>query len=148
MELTLRRDFDNHKSTLSRLYINGSLFCMGLEDRYRETKVKGETRIPFGRYEIKLRFDSPMAARYESKYGTNGMLWLQDVKGFDYIYIHIGNHDDDSQGCILVGESRVQTAENGRVLQMVTKSTKTYKDLHKIVSSAIAKSKVYITILD
>ena len=33
------------------------------------------------------------------------MLWLQDVEGFEWVYIHIGNTDNDSLGCILVNNS-------------------------------------------
>ena len=32
-------------------------------------------------------------------------LWLQDVPGRSEILFHKGNRDDDSQGCILIGES-------------------------------------------
>ena len=30
-----------------------------------------------------------------------GMLWLQNVENFQWVYIHIGNDDDDTEGCPL-----------------------------------------------
>lgn len=81
--------------------------CGTLEDEHRDEKVAGETRIPAGRYEIKLRTDSPMADKYRARYGEwhRGMLWLQNVPGFEWVYIHTGNTDDHTEGCILVGYS-------------------------------------------
>ena len=38
--------------------------------------------------------------------------WLQDVEGFDDIFIHRGNKPGDSSGCILVGKER----EGGEIL--------------------------------
>ena len=66
-----------------------------LEDEYRETKEKGETRIPAGTYKIKLRKEGGFHGRYTTKYGSmhKGMLHVQDVPGFDYILIHTGNTD-------------------------------------------------------
>ena len=103
MELIIKRLLDDSRSTVGKLYLDGRLFAGTLEDTRRHKKVPRLTRIPAGRYEIKLRFDSPMAKRYEELYGTRGMLWLQDVEDFEWVYIHIGNDDDDSDGCILVG---------------------------------------------
>lgn len=39
--------------------------CYTLEDEHRALKVKGETRIPEGRYEIKLRKEGGFHSRYE-----------------------------------------------------------------------------------
>jgi len=39
--------------------------CYTLEDEHRALKVKGETRIPEGKYEIKLRKEGGFHSRYE-----------------------------------------------------------------------------------
>jgi hypothetical protein len=64
--------------------------------------VAGETCIPIGRYEIKFRDAGGMNEKYKKKYvGHIGMLHLQNVPGFKWIYIHPGNTDDHTEGCIL-----------------------------------------------
>ena len=81
-----------------------------LEDEYRETKEKGETRIPAGTYKIKLRKEGGFHGRYTTKYGSmhKGMLHVQDVPGFDYILIHTGNTDEHTDGCLLVGNTKTE----------------------------------------
>ncbi len=91
--------------------------CYTIEDEYREVKVKKETRIPAETYELKLRVDSPLSNRYKVRFPDihEGMIWLQDVPDFKYIYIHCGNDDDDTDGCILVGSyARVDRVLNSR----------------------------------
>lgn len=78
-----------------------------LEDEARTKKVWGETRIPAGSYDLAYRTEGGHHARYAEKFAAihKGMLWLQNVPGFEWILIHIGNSDDDTAGCILVGDS-------------------------------------------
>lgn len=93
---------------MGRLVVPGLVPHMHtLEDEYRARKVPGETSIPAGIYEIRLRTEGGMHQKYARRFPWHvGMLWLQDVPGFEWIYIHIGNDDDDTDGCILVGETR------------------------------------------
>jgi hypothetical protein len=109
MILTLKRFSDDGDTTLGALFVNldvsQELACFTVEDQKQTKKVYGETRIPAGVYRIKLRKRSPMASRYDEKYkhiNHKGMLWLQDVEGFEWIYIHVGRTDDHTEGCILV----------------------------------------------
>lgn len=76
-----------------------------LEDPYRPTKVPGVTRIPSGRYRLSLRQTGAMHQKYRQRFpdSHHGMLWLRHVPGFEYVYIHIGNTPEDTEGCILVG---------------------------------------------
>lgn len=151
MELTLKRLIDSHDDTSGIIYINGKAFCFTLEDTFRHKKEYGLTRIPAGRYKILLRKGSPMAERYLRNHDTDGMLWLQDVPGFTYIYIHIGNNDEDSEGCILVGtqlQFSILQTEN-RLEQRVIDSRSLYIALHKMLAPKfIAGEDVYITIID
>lgn len=70
------------------------LRCFTLEDELREIKIDGETAIPAGRYEVVMEF-SP-------KFGRE-LLTLLDVPGFKKIRIHSVRDDDDTEGCIGVG---------------------------------------------
>lgn len=89
-----------------------------LEDEHREVKVPGETRIPAGRYEIKLRTEGGMHEQYKTIYPWHrGMLHLQDVPNFTWIYIHPGNVDDHTAGCILVGDGSWQNITRAGALQ-------------------------------
>lgn len=105
-----------------------------LEDEHRTEKVYGETRIPAGRYEIKLRTEGGFHERYSKQFGDihKGMLWLQDVPGFQWVLIHVGNTDDDTAGCLLVGSA---PTEQGTI----TASAKAYKRVYTHVVSALLR---------
>ena len=82
--------------------------CFTLEDEYRAEKVKHHTRIPEGIYKLELRRYGGFHARYQERYGSDwhkGMLEVLDVPGFTDILVHCGNTDEDTSGCILVGDS-------------------------------------------
>ena len=59
MRLEVQRFSSGDDSTLGLLFdVSGGdreFLCFTLEDEKRDIKVKGETRIPAGKYEIKLR---------------------------------------------------------------------------------------------
>ncbi|MCK5604900.1 hypothetical protein KAR91_23620 [Candidatus Pacearchaeota archaeon] len=149
MELILQRWLDNHETTIGPISIDGLPFCMGLEDTFRHDKVYGETRIAAGRYEIKMRYDSPMEKRYRKRYRTKGMIHLQDVSGFKYVYIHIGNDEDDSDACILCGRSAVLNVIDRKLKYTLMRSTDAYQELHARISAALdTGDHVFITILD
>lgn len=102
--IKMNRLFDDGDTTLGVMDCLG-FPCTTLEDENRAIKVAGETRIPAGIYQIKLRTEGGMVRRYRERFGHQGMLWLQDVPNFEYVYIHIGNDDEDTAGCILVGRT-------------------------------------------
>lgn len=148
MDLTLERFSGADESTLGLLFMNGAFFCYTLEDQFNEPKVPGETRIPPGKYQILLRTDGGMHQRYGNRFPWHkGMLWLQMVPGFTFIYMHVGNKDDDSEGCILTGDGQMQNVtERGQV----TSSVAAYKRLYEVVVEALSHvtEEVWITIHD
>lgn len=156
MELFLKRILDNKQATIGDLYIYnaldaGGLFCHTLEDTFRHDKIAGETRIPAGRYQMGLRYGSPMANRYQEKFGTNGMLQILDIPNYKYVYLHIGNTDEETLGCPLVGAIWQSKINNGLSTLRVLESTTVYKKLHSIVAPVIEAGYpeiVFITILD
>jgi hypothetical protein len=125
------------ESTLGVLYLNNAPECFTLEDEFRAEKIPGETRIPAGEYKIDLRrVDSPMTQRYRLKHSWfSWHLEIQDVPGFKYVYIHKGNRDDDTDGCLLVGDGLTtnQHDQDG----YVGPSTGAFKRLYTKVRQAI-----------
>lgn len=152
MELILKRFSGADESTLGLVFVEQKFFCYALEDQHNEPKIPGETRIPAGRYQIKLRNEGGMITRYKKRFSWHGgMLWLQDVPGFRFIYLHVGNKDDDSDGCILVGDGQVQNVtERGQV----TSSVAAYRRLYETITEALSPlpptqaEEVWITIYD
>lgn len=136
MKLLLLRYSSRKNSTLGILstVIAGvtTFFSYTLEDEYREYKLAGKTRIPAGEYEIKLRDAGSVNKKYHKWFDNHkGMLWLQNVENFEWIYIHVGNTDKQTEGCILVGETAV---------------TSVYGD-HKLRSSEAAYERLYEMLL-
>lgn len=146
MELKLPRFSGGDEATLGLLHVDGKFFCYTLEDQFNEPKVPGETRIPPGRYQITLRDEGGMTQRYEKRFDFHiGMLWIRDVPDFKFVYIHTGNNDDHSEGCILVGDGQFQNVtERGQV----SSSVSAYTRLYNAIIGALALEEVWITIED
>ena len=115
-----------------------TFLCYTLEDEQRDVKVWGETRIPAGTYKLKLRKEGGFHNRYLSRYGADfhkGMIWVQDVPGFEWILWHSGNTDENTAGCLLLGNSQ----ENNIVKKdgFIGASRDAYKFVYPRVQSAI-----------
>ncbi|MCU4177664.1 DUF5675 family protein [Carboxylicivirga sp. N1Y90] len=137
MNLKVIRYSGSKESTLGLLFIDGLFACYTLEDEFREVKVMGETRIPAGKYQVKLRTYGGHHTRYLKRYGSDfhkGMLQIMDVPGFTDILIHKGNDDDDTAGCLLVGDS----INNNQVKSgFIGNSTVAYDRIYPVVRGAL-----------
>lgn len=107
MKLTLIRYNHDKESTQGILAVDGKFQCHTLEDQRQAVKVSGETRIPDGTYAIGWRNAlTPMTERYQKRFSWfYRHLHLKNVPGFTNIYLHIGNTDADTDGCILVADT-------------------------------------------
>lgn len=104
MNLTAQRITPaGHPRTFGKLLAeDGHQLCYTLEDEVREIpgrpvadwKVKGATAIPTGRYRVTLE--------YSGRFGAD-TLTIHDVPGFEYIRMHPGNTETDTEGCLLLG---------------------------------------------
>ena len=105
MEVVLKRYKSDKDTTLGKITINDVFECYSLEDEYREKKVMHETRIPQGKYNLKLRTIGTFHEKFKKKFPSihKGMIEVANVPGFEAILIHPGNTDEDTSGCILVG---------------------------------------------
>lgn len=148
-ELYLQRYSDNKDCTQGILYElkNGEIYLHGytLEDEYRTVKIAGETRIPSGRYELKLRKDAtPLTMRYREKY--DWFTWhieITNVKHFTGVYIHIGNRDEHTEGCILLGDG----VDNNRISEgSISNSTVSFKRFYKDLYAYLENGQVFLNI--
>ena len=117
MKLEVKRLGDNGDTTIGAFYINGILKCFTIEDQEQKgVKQRGETRVPNGTYDIKLRDEGGYTQKYAKKYPGmhKGMLCIHNKpnwklenngKSFQYILIHTGNTDEHTMGCLLVNDS-------------------------------------------
>lgn len=152
MELKLKRIALQDTYTIGRLYVDNHYFCDTLEDVVRdlnkdgdlndsgEGKVYGKTAIPYGRYEVTMKVQSPKYSQRASYAWCKGYLpRLLNVPHFDGILIHAGNTAEDSAGCLIVGENKVK----GQVIN----SMATLKRLVSILKYASdSGDKIWITI--
>ena len=107
MKLALKRYSDDGESTLGLFYRDGHFSCYTIEDEHRDVKVKGETCIPAGEYKVVYQeVVTEMTKRYRNKYSWfDKHLMLENVPGFTSIYIHVGNTDKHTDGCLILGDS-------------------------------------------
>lgn len=96
MQLILQRAKTINNTQLGELFVNNKFFCYTLEDKIRDVKIKHETCIPEGTYNIILN----LSQRFKTI-----LPLLQNVPQFEGIRIHAGNTTEDTSGCILVGSN-------------------------------------------
>ena len=116
MELLLKRIYKGDKYTIGKLYIDGEWFCDTIEDVVRslpkdcpytskgkncecKEKVYGKTAIPAGTYKVILSYSNRFKRILPE---------LLNVPHFLGIRIHRGNTEQDSAGCIILGENKVK----------------------------------------
>jgi len=115
-----------------------------LEDEKRTEKIFGEMRIPAGIYPLVLRTAGSIHANYKKKFDFHkGVLHITDIPNFKYVYIHIGNDDDDTAGCPLVGDSA--TIDKNWISSSTVNYTRLYK---KLLTAFDSGEKVFIRIVD
>lgn len=151
MKLHLQRFASREHTTLGALFdvTDGRKFlCFVLEDEFRKVKVKGETRIPRGTYRVALRKIGGFNERYARRFPKihKGMLWLLDVPGFEYILVHCGNRDEDTDGCLLVGDDAHFDPEGGD--SWVASSTAAYQRIYPSLAAAVETGECSITVED
>ena len=152
MEITVIRKYKKETYTIGKLYIDGQYFCDTIEDKDRSlyvgmdldwikrVKVYGETAIPYGRYKVTLKVQSPKYKGKKQYEKCDAYIpRLENVPGFDGILMHIGNYAKDSYGCILLGENKVKGA--------VVNSTIWFWKFYDILKKADDEGKdIYVTI--
>ena len=146
MELLLKRIARRNGYTIGKLHVNGKYVCDVIEDQdmffYGKPKMKGETAIPCGRYEITQNvFSNRFGNKTFYKNLCGGYLpRLLNVPQFDGVLIHCGNSSGDTEGCLLVGLNKVV----GKVVDSQKTFIKLMKDY--LLPAKRKGEKDYITI--
>ena len=98
MDIIVKRTYKSAGCTLGTLTF-GDFSCYTCEDVVRPmgVKVKGQTAIPAGKYQVVI----DMSQRFGKE-----MPHVLNVPMFDGIRIHPGNTAADTEGCILLGKSK------------------------------------------
>lgn len=97
-----RTDFTEITSEGS-LFVDEVFECYTLEDTDRhlethpEAKVQNLTAIPRGTYKIELRF---------SPHFNTVTPHVLNVPNYEFVLIHWGNYAKDTDGCVLVGQTK------------------------------------------
>ena len=148
MELKLKRIARKEKYTIGRLMMrdkqNGEwgVLCDTIEDCDRgldqsmseaniaKIKVKHQTAIPTGKYEIDMNTVSGTFVKKPlyKDFCQGKVPRLKYVKGFSGILIHSGTDQDSSSGCIIVGQNKVV----GKVIN----SWATFKRVYMVLKRA------------
>jgi hypothetical protein len=134
--------------TLGLFFINGVFQVYTIEDEYRDVKVPGETCIPDGEYDVKLRAEGGYHNRYLQEYGASfhkGMLCIHNAPDwkiitptmeFQYILFHAGNTQKHTDGCVLWGNT---SKENLTGEGFIGDSKTAYKRVYPIIRDALLK---------
>lgn len=151
--------------TLSKFFSDDGLVTgVGVEDEKREVKVKGETCIDAGIYDLDLRISPRFTKEYfrdengnliaASKRTTDELkkryafphelIWIKNVPEFEFVLIHWGNTDDDTDGCYIVGSMFGKVASQSGVLNSRNK----YMEIYPLIWRAIKAGKVQIEFKD
>lgn len=111
--LLLQRIYDNGDTTVgSLLHIKDTKFKLlswAVEDQHQANKVSKETRIPAGKYKLGImQIITPLTQKYlddkRLKPWFEKHIEITNVPGYKGVYIHIGNGDDHTEGCLLLGD--------------------------------------------
>ena len=97
MRLKVLRTTFTNRSTIGELYVDDAFACFTLEDMVRPVKVPGMTAIPEGVYVMTVSFSSRFRRLLPE---------IHNVREFTGVRLHSGNTDADTEGCILVGQTK------------------------------------------
>lgn len=111
--LILQRIYDNGDTTVGTLVHSTpdkvKLLAWTTEDEYRAKKVAKETRIPAGKYKLGImQTVTPLTEKYRADKRLQPWfdkhIEITNVPNYKGVYIHLGNNDEHTDGCLLIGD--------------------------------------------
>ena len=136
MKINLIRTQFGNDATNGLIFIDEVFECFSLEDQYQDKKVYGETCIPEGTYPVEFRKEGGFHNRYSAKYDFHkGMLEIKDIPNFKWVLFHLGNTDENTAGCVLVGDTQqdLDVSKDG----FIGSSGNAYKKFYPKVATAL-----------
>ena len=136
MKINLIRTQFGNDATNGLLFIDEVFECFTLEDQYQDKKIFGETCIPEGTYPVEFRKEGGFHNRYSTKYDFHkGMLEIKDIPNFKWVLFHLGNTDENTAGCVLVGDTQqdLDVSKDG----FIGSSGNAYKKFYPKVATAL-----------
>lgn len=128
MLIKLKRYAANHDGVLGKLFLeNGHEFCFTLEHSYDSGLGNGSytPKVPVGAYKC-IRSQHRLHSSTAS-FETFEVKGVPEHKG---ILFHTGNWNDDSDGCILLGNNITTTPD----AHMITNSRATFKKFMELLT--------------
>ena len=102
IHLTIHRVVTGDDGTFGVLLAENKPFALTVERQWLDN-IRGQSCIPTGEYNVKRCIASPeYGFKNSPRFGDT--FHVQNVKDRSKILFHKGNVDDDSHGCIIVGE--------------------------------------------
>ena len=103
MNLSLYRLTSNSKNTLSFMLMDSDFFGFVPEDAWHEEKIKGETRIPEGIYDVKWTESPRFGHTFE----------IMNVPGYTGVRFHVLNDFRETEGCVGAAWAVAKVKEKG-----------------------------------
>jgi hypothetical protein len=127
--------------------VDGIRYGFIIEDEPRDVKVQNETRIPAGKYRLKInKLYTPLTLKYKAKYPWfKYHIELENVPKFTGIYVHVGNKESETAGCQLINKD-LTIIDNEFVGKF---STDLFKEWYEVTYSGLEKGfELYWQIID
>ena len=147
MTIYLKRIYNDANQTFGILTGDGFVSWV-LEDEPRIKKVSGETRIPAGTYKLAIRKqDTPLTIKHRVSYWAwfKYHIEITGVPNFTGIYIHSGNDQSHTDGCLLLGNTLDITMTYKPLTDSTPAVKRFYDKYYPLIDSG---EDVFITITD
>lgn len=154
MKVLVKRTYNCDRYCIGHLYVDGQYICDTIEDTDRgldqsmsteqisKIKVRNNTAIPTGKYDLTINVVSPKFQRYKyyMLYCQGKLPRILNVPYYDGILIHQGVDWRSTSGCIIVGYNKVK----GKVVDSQDAFEKLYELLKK---AKVNREKIEIEIV-
>jgi hypothetical protein len=75
------------------------------------------------------------SGRYGPGYAPHELIWIADVPQFEFILLHWGNTDDDTDGCLIVGNMIGMISNQEGVLNSRITYQAQYPEIYPIIKA-------------